>query len=177
VKIRVIDDEEGQLGVMAPREALQMARDRGRDLIEIVPNADPPVCKIMDFGKFKYEVSKKEKLQRKHQHVALVKELRFHPNTDIHDFDFKARHARQFLEEGNKVKAVVVFKGREITYKEHGEDVLQRLTARLSDVAKIDQEARLEGRHMIMIFAPERSKKKQDSGKHTETKKENDNKE
>ena len=177
MKIRVIDDEEGQLGVMAPREALQMARDRGRDLIEIVPNADPPVCKIMDFGKFKYELSKKEKLQRKHQHVALVKELRFHPNTDIHDFDFKARHARQFLEEGNKVKAVVVFKGREITYKEHGEDVLQRLTERLSDVAKVDQEVRLEGRHMIMIFAPDRSKKKQDSGKHTEAKKGIDNKE
>lgn len=177
MKVRVIDDEEGQLGIMAPREALQLARDRGRDLIEIVPNANPPVCKIMDFGKFKYELSKKEKLQRKHQHIALVKELRFHPNTDIHDFNFKTKHARQFLEDGNKVKAVVVFKGREITYKEQGENVLQRLTVKLEDIAKVDQEVRLEGRHMIMIFAPDKSKKKQDSGKQVEVKKANENKE
>ncbi len=150
---------------MTPREAIQMARERQRDLIEIVPNANPPVCKIMDFGKFKYEVSKKEKLQRKHQHVALVKELRFHPNTDIHDFNFKTKHARQFLEEGNKVKAVVVFKGREIAYKEHGEDVLQRLTQNLADISKVDQEPKLEGRHMIMIFAPDKTKKKPETGK------------
>lgn len=145
---------------MSPAEALRLARQRGLDLIEIVPNATPPVCKIMDFGKYKYEQTKKDKLQRKHQHITLLKELRFHPNTDVHDFDFKVRHARRFLEEGHKLKATVVFKGREITYKEHGEDLLRRLTEQLADVAKIDQEAKLEGKHMAMIFTPDRGAKK-----------------
>ena len=145
---------------MTPMEALQVARQRGLDLIEIVPNATPPVCKIMDLGKYKYEQTKKDKLQRKHQHVTQLKELRFHPNTDVHDFEFKARHARNFLEEGHKVKATVVFKGREITYKEHGEDLLRRLTEVLSDIAKIDQDSKLEGRSMAMIFAPDKSSKK-----------------
>jgi len=145
---------------MSPAEAIKMAQQRGFDLIEIVPNAEPPVCKIMDFGKFKYEQTKKDKLQRKHQHVSLLKELRFHPNTDDHDFEFKTRHARRFLEEGHKVKATVVFKGREITYKEHGQEILKRLAELLVDLAKVDQEAKLEGRSMAMIFAPDRSGKK-----------------
>lgn len=162
-KIRVIDDQ-GQLGVLTPQEAIRLAQQRGLDLIEIVPNAVPPVCKIMDFGKFKYEQTKKDKLQRKHQHVTQLKEIRFHPNTDVHDFDFKVRHARNFLEEGHKVKATVVFKGREITYKEHGEDVLKRFAEQLVEIAKVDQVAKLEGRTMAMIFAPDKnSKKKPDS--------------
>lgn len=156
----MIDDEGQQLGVMSSTEALQIARSRGRDLIEIVPSADPPVCKVMDFGKYKYELAKKEKLQRKHQHVAQVKEIRFHPNTDVHDFEFKTRHARQFIEDGHKVKATVIFKGREITYKELGRDVLERFTEKLTDIAKIDQPLKLEGRQMIMIFSPDRSVKK-----------------
>lgn len=146
---------------MTPRAAIALARERDADLVEIVPGASPPVCKIINFGKFKYELAKKDKIQKKHQHVSLLKELRFHPNTDVHDFDFKARHAMRFLAEGHKVKATVVFKGREITYKEQGEDVLKRLAERLTDVAKVDQEAHMEGKSMIMIFAPER-KKKQD---------------
>jgi translation initiation factor IF-3 len=97
-KVRVIDDH-GQVGVMHPSEAFKLAQQRGLDLIEIVPNATPPVCKIMDFGKFKYEQTKKDKIQRKHQHVSQLKELRFHPNTDVHDFEFKAKHAINFLEE------------------------------------------------------------------------------
>ncbi len=154
---------------MNPGEGLKIAQQRGLDLIEIVPNATPPVCKIMDFGKFKYEQTKKDKLQRKHQHVTQLKELRFHPNTDDHDFNFKARHARKFLEEGHKVKATVVFKGREITYKEHGEQVLQRLTEQLAEVAKVDQEAKLEGRSMAMIFAPEKGMKKKTESKQKST--------
>jgi len=145
---------------MTPAEAIQSARQRGLDLIEIVPNATPPVCKIMDLGKFKYEQTKKDKLQRKHQHVTQLKELRFHPNTDVHDFEFKTRHARKFLEEGHKVKATVVFKGREITYKEHGEELLKRLAEVLADIAKVDQESKLEGRTMAMIFAPDKGQKK-----------------
>jgi translation initiation factor IF-3 len=144
---------------MHPTEALKIARQRSLDLIEIVPNATPPVCKIMDFGKFKYEQTKKDKLQRKHQHVTQLKELRFHPNTDIHDFEFKARHARNFLEAGNKVKATVVFKGREITYTEQGKEILNRLIEKLADVGKVDQEAKLEGRSMAMIIAPDKSSK------------------
>lgn len=158
-QVRVIDDA-GQLGVMSPAEGIKLARQRGLDLIEIVPNATPPVCKIMDFGKFKYEQTKKDKLQRKHQHVTQLKELRFHPNTDDHDFEFKTRHARRFLEEGHKLKATVVFKGREITYKEHGEELLRRLAEKLADLAKVDQVAKLEGRSMAMIFAPDKGGKK-----------------
>jgi translation initiation factor IF-3 len=153
---------------MSSREAVAIAQQRGLDLIEIVPKASPPVCKIMDFGKYKYEQSKKDKLQRKHQQVTQVKELRFHPNTDDHDLEFKMRHARKFLEEGHKVKATVVFKGREITYKEHGEVLLQRLADQLRDIAKIDQLAKLEGRSMAMIFAPDKGTKKKAVAKHME---------
>jgi translation initiation factor IF-3 len=145
---------------MTPAQAIGMAREREADLVEIVPNAVPPVCKIINFGKFKYELAKKDKLQKKHQHVSLLKELRFHPNTDVHDFDFKVRHAKNFLGEGHKVKATVVFKGREITYKEKGEVLLARLVEQLTDISKVDQPAHMEGRSMIIILVPDRSKKK-----------------
>jgi len=145
---------------MTPAAAIAMAKEREADLVEIVPNATPPVCKIINFGKFKYELAKKDKLQKKHQHVSLLKELRFHPNTDVHDFEFKTRHARNFLMDGHKVKATVVFKGREITYKEKGETLLARLVERISDICKIDQPAHMEGRSMIMILVPDRGKKK-----------------
>jgi translation initiation factor IF-3 len=158
-EIRVIDQHGLQLGVMTPANAVAMARERAADLVEIVPNAVPPVCKIIDFGKFKYELAKKDKIQKKHQHVSLLKELRFHPNTDTHDFDFKSRHARQFLMEGHKVKATVVFKGREITYKGKGEALLARLLERLTEVCKVDQPSHMEGRSMIIILAPDRKKK------------------
>ncbi len=157
--MRVIDERGGQLGVMSPRDALALARERDADLVEIVPNANPPVCKVINYGKYKYELAKKDKIQKKHQHVTQLKELRFHPNTDTHDFNFKMRHARNFLMEGHKVKATVVFKGREITYQDQGKDLLNRLTEQLSDIAKIDQAAHMEGRSMIAIFAPERKKK------------------
>ena len=125
-----------------------------------MPTINPPVCKIIDFGKYKYEQQKKKKLQKKNQIVVHLKEVRFHPNTDVHDFEFKARHAREFLNEGHKVKAVVVFKGREITYREFGEELLKRLTEKLEDVSKIDQSLHMEGRHMIVIYTPEKAKKK-----------------
>ncbi len=150
---------------MSPREAISIAQQRGSDLIEIVPNAVPPVCKIMDLGKYKYEQAKKDKIQRKHQQVTQVKELRFHPNTDDHDFEFKYRHAVRFLDEGHKVKATVVFKGREITYAEHGEILLKRLAEKLFDVAKVDQEAKLEGKSMSMIFAADKGTKKKQTVK------------
>lgn len=142
-----------------------MAVERGKDLIEIVPNADPPVCKIMDFGKYRYELAKKEKLQRKHQHVTQVKEIRFHPNTDTHDFEFKVRHARAFIEQGHKVKATVVFKGREITYQELGRNMIDRFTEALSDIAKVESEAKMEGRQMIAFYVADKTKKKTTASK------------
>lgn len=154
---------------MHPTDAVKLARQRGLDLIEIVPNATPPVCKIMDFGKYKYEQTKKDKIQRKHQQITHVKELRFHPNTDVHDFEFKTRHARRFLEDGHKVKATVVFKGREITYVEQGESLLHRLEEKLSDIGKVEQIAKLEGKSMSVIFAPDRSSKKKSEKKQTST--------
>ena len=147
------------MGVMTPREAIKLALERESDLVEIVPSAKPPVCKIISFGKFKYEQAKKDKFQRKHQHVSLLKELRFHPNTDTHDFDFKVRHACRFLADGHKVKATVVFKGREITRKEKGEELLGRLAELVSDFGRIDQPARMEGRSMVLLLVPDRKKK------------------
>lgn len=144
---------------MPVSEALKIAEQQGLDLIEIVPNANPPVCKIMDYGKYRYEQSKREKIQKKHQHVTHVKEIRFHPNTDTHDFEFKARHAREFLNNGDKVKATVIFKGREITYQEQGKELLDRLAEKLSDIARIEQEATMEGRQMVAIFVPDKKKK------------------
>lgn len=149
------------------KDALAAAAAKTLDLIEIVPTADPPVCKIMDFGKYKYELAKKDKLQKKHQHVTLVKEIRFHPNTDTHDFDFKVRHARGFIEEGHKVKATVVFKGREITYQDQGRAMLDRFTEQLEDIAKIDAPAKMEGRQMIAYYVADKSKKKVEGSKQT----------
>lgn len=160
----MVTDEGEQLGIMPIGEALREAANRTSDLIEIVPNASPPVCKLMDFGKYRYEQAKRDKIQKKHQHVTLVKEIRFHPNTDTHDFEFKTRHAREFILEGNKVKATVVFKGREITYQEQGKELLDRFTERMSDVARIEQDAKMEGRQMVAYYVPEKGKKKSVEG-------------
>jgi len=130
------------------------------DLVEIAPQATPPVCKIIDFGKFVYELQKKEKLQKKKQVVSVLKEIRLHPNTDTHDFDFKARHAINFIENGDKVKVSVIFKGRELAYTEIGETLLRKFLERLSDVAKVEQEPKFEGRAMHAILAPQKGKKK-----------------
>jgi translation initiation factor IF-3 len=131
--------------------------------VEIAPQAKPPVCKVIDFGKFRYELQKKDKLQKKNQQVSVLKEIRFHPNTDVHDFDFKTRHAINFLEEGNKVKASVMFKGREMAYIELGENLLKRFLERIQDVAKIEVEPKMEGRNMSVIVVPssKKAKKKQ----------------
>ena len=119
-QVRVIDIDGKQLGIMLINDALEIAEERGQDLVEIAPQAAPPVCKIIDYGKFKYEQQKREKLQKKNQTVSILKEIRLHPNTDVHDFEFKVRHAINFLEEGNKVKVSVMFKGRQMAYKEQG---------------------------------------------------------
>jgi len=130
------------------------------DLVEIAPNAKPPVCKIIDYGKFVYEQQKRDKLQKKKQHVTVLKEIRLHPNTDTHDFEFKARHAINFIEEGNKVKVAVIFKGRELAYKSHGEELLKRFIEILSEVAKVEYPIKFEGRTMHTILAPIKGQKK-----------------
>ena len=162
-KIRVIDVDGTQLGVYTVRDALKIAAERGQDLIEIAPQANPPVCKIIDFGKFKYEQQKREKIQRKNQQVSLLKEIRLHPNTDIHDFEFKAKHALNFLEEGNKVKVVVMFKGREMAYNEQGEDLLNKFVEKVQDIAKIESPIKMEGKNMNVILVPSKIKSKKNN--------------
>ncbi len=124
------------------------------DLVEVAPNANPPVCKVIDFGKYMYEKKKKEKEAKKKQHTIQVKELRFRPTTDDHDLEFKTRHAREFLEGGDKVKATVQFRGRDMLYTEQGEELLKNLADELSDISKIESNPTMEGRRMIMILSP-----------------------
>ncbi len=145
---------------MAPKDALKIAQERELDLVEIAPQAKPPVCKIIDFGKFRYEQQKREKQQRKSQQAGQLKEVRLHPRTDTHDVQFKVRHAKEFLAEGHKVKFAVVFKGREITRKEVGRELLDEIIELLQDDAKIDQPVRTDGHNMSVILAPEKKKKK-----------------
>ena len=159
-ELRVIAPNGDQLGIMPSDRALRMAADLELDLVEIAPQAQPPVCKIMDFGKFKYEQQKKDKLMRKRQQIVLLKEVRFHPNIDTHDFDFKLRHARQFLIDGNKVKASVVFRGRQMAHQEFGVELLKRFREQLEDIAIVEREPLLEGRSLIAIFAPDKKKMK-----------------
>lgn len=135
------------------------------DLVEIAPQANPPVCKIIDFGKYKYEQQKREKIQRKNQVVSILKEIRLHPNTDVHDFQFKAKHAANFIEEGNKVKVSVIFKGRELAYTEQGEELINKFIETLSDIAKVEVPPKMEGRSMSAILVPLSKKgKKQKQG-------------
>ncbi len=131
-----------------------MAEEKEQDLVEIAPQAKPPVCKIIDYGKFRYEQQKRDKLQRKNQSVSILKEIRFHPNTDVHDFEFKAKHAINFLNEGNKVKATVRFKGREMAYKEQGSNLLNRFIERIEEYAKVETPIKMEGRNMSVILVP-----------------------
>src|SRR5688572_20374879 len=153
-EVRVIDADGAQLGILRTDEALRRAEEAGLDLVEVSPKAMPPVCKIMDFGKFKYETAKKTKEARKHQSTVTVKEIKFRPKTDDHDLDFKVKHIRRFLQEGNKAKLVVVFRGREIVHPETGQDMLKQVFEATQDIAMIEQAPLMEGRRMLMVIAP-----------------------
>lgn len=157
-KVRVVDPL-GNHGIYSLDDALELARDRELDLVEIAPEADPPVVKIIDYGKYRYELQKKEKEARKKTSTVSLKEIRFRPHTDTHDFEFKTKHAHGFLEEGNKVKAWVQFRGRDIIYQDQGMDLLRRFIEELQDVAKVDQPPRMEGRRMTTILAPTKKAK------------------
>jgi translation initiation factor IF-3 len=135
-------------------EALRMAQEADLDLVEVAPTARPPVVRVMDFGKFKFEQAKQARIAKKKQHIIQLKEVKFRPGIDDHDFDFKTRHAREFLGDGNKVKVTMMFRGRQMAHIDLGRDVLDRVASELKDIAKIEQDPKLEGRNMSMVLAP-----------------------
>jgi len=157
--VRLVGDNV-EMGIYPIEEALKKAEELELDLVEISPKADPPVCKIMDYSKFLYELKKKEKAIKQKTHKVVVKEIRFGPQTDEHDYEFKKKYAIKFLQEGNKVKAYVFFKGRSIIYKDQGQLLLLRLAEDLEEYGKVEQLPKMEGKKMIMMIAPLTKKKK-----------------
>lgn len=157
-QVRLVGDNV-EVGIYSLQEALKMAQDQALDLVEISPQVDPPVCKIIDYNKFLYDKKKKEKEMKAKSKVSEVKEIRFTPNTDDHDFDFKAKHAESFLKEGNKVKAYVQFKGRAIQFQERGQLLLLKFAERLAEIAVLENMPKMEGRRMLAMFAPKGKKK------------------
>ncbi|MEK6725526.1 MAG: translation initiation factor IF-3 [Deltaproteobacteria bacterium] len=155
-EIRVLGSDGGQLGIMSVRDALAAAEAEGLDLVEISPGAIPPVCRIMDYGKFKYQQSKKSHEAKKKQSVVLVKEVKLGPKTEEHDFQFKFKHVLRFLEDGNKAKVTVLFRGREMAHTEFGRALLDRMAEMVKDHGVIEQTPRQEGRNMTMIIAPKK---------------------
>ncbi len=153
-QIRLIDHEGENRGVIDPRDAIRMAEEVGLDLVEISPNADPPVCKIMDFGKFKYEQQKKQNEAKKKQRVIEIKEVKFRPNIDIHDYEVKMRNVTRFLEDGDKVKVTLRFRGREMAHQELGREVLERIASDTVELGKVESMPKMEGRQMIMVIGP-----------------------
>ncbi|MBX5464600.1 MAG: translation initiation factor IF-3 [Clostridia bacterium] len=163
-EVRVIDEDGTQLGVFLTREALRVAAERGLDLVEVAPNATPPVCRLMDYGRYKYEQAKQEREARRHQRLVDIKEVKLRPNIDDHDFEVKVRNAERFLREGNKVKCTIMFRGREIVHSSLGLQLLRQLQGRVQDLAVVEQEPRVEGRNMVMFLSPKPSAVKQRTG-------------
>jgi len=153
-QIRLIDEEGQQVGVMAPRDALKLARERGLDLVEISPTAQPPVCKIMDYGKYLYELNKKLHEQRKHQKGTRLKEVKLRPRTDEHDYEFKKNHVIRFLEEGDKVRLVMMFRGREVEHANLGRRKIDRLLNEVAHVGSVEVRPAMEGRMLVTILTP-----------------------
>ncbi|AOL93927.1 MULTISPECIES: translation initiation factor IF-3 [unclassified Porphyrobacter] len=153
-KVRVIDDEGENLGVMYTREAIEQANEKGLNLVEVSPNADPPVCKFLDVGKYRYEAQKKANLARKTQKTQDIKEVKMRPNIDTHDYDVKMRNVTKFIEHGDKVKITLRFRGREMAHQHLGMDLLKKVQEDVAEVAKVEAFPRLEGRQMLMVLAP-----------------------
>lgn len=152
-EVQLITDEGQKLGVMSLRDALEKAQEKNLDLVLVAPQANPPVCKIMNYGKYKFEQAKKEKEAKKKQKVLEIKEIRITPNIEEHDFEFKAKNARKFLESGNKLKITLRFRGREINNSKMGENVLNKFIENLSDIAVVEKKPKLEGRNMFIMLA------------------------
>jgi len=156
-EVRVIDDEGKQIGILQPFEALRMAREKNLDLVEVSPTAQPPVCRIMDFGKYLYEQEKKERAAKKHQKIITVKEVKFRINVDEHDYEFKKNHVLRFLEDGDKVKATIFFRGREMTHTNLGREILDRLIKDVGDKGVVEFRPRMEGNTLHAILAPKKA--------------------
>ncbi|MDR3592883.1 MAG: translation initiation factor IF-3 [Negativicutes bacterium] len=152
-EVRLVSSTNEQLGILPLREAMRLATEQQLDLVEVAPLAKPPVCRIMDYGKFRYEQQKREKEARKKQKIVTLKEVKVRPNIEDHDFNVKLKNAQRFLEDGDKVKATVMFRGRELTHPELGRQVLVRMAAELKTIANVEREPKLEGKNMIMILA------------------------
>ena len=152
--VRLVDENGEMVGVVSAGEGLEMAKDAGLDLVEISPNADPPVCKILDFGKYKFEEQKKRHEQRKKQKIIAVKEIKMRPSIDVHDYDVKIRNARRFIDDGDKVKVTIRFRGRELAHQQLGMKVLERMRDDMEEVSKVEQTPQMEGRMMTMVIAP-----------------------
>ncbi len=161
-EVRLIGDDGTQIGIVSTQKALEIAQSKGLDLVEVAPGVKPPVCKIMDFGKFSYEQSKKAKIAKKKQHTIHLKEMRFRPKTEEHDYRFKLKHIIEFLNQGNKVKVIVVYRGRELVHKELGLKILDRIVADLADHGEPESEAKMEGRNLSIIFLAKKTAKKPD---------------
>jgi translation initiation factor IF-3 len=161
-EIRLIDEEGTQLGIMSPNDAMRIAEQRGLDLVEVAPQAGPPVCRIMDFGKYKYELAQKEKRSRKHQSQIVVKEMKLRPKIEDHDFETKKKHIVRFLDHGDKVKVTIMFRGREMTHTELGLALLKRMAADVEELAIVESPPKLDGRNMIMVLSPVAKKEKKE---------------
>ena len=153
-KVRVIDQDGENIGVMYTREAIEQAASVGLDLVEVSPNADPPVCKFLDVGKFRYEAQKKANLARKTQKTQEIKEIKMRPNIDDHDYDVKMRNVNRFIEDGDKVKVTLRFRGRELSHQQLGMNLLRRVQEDVAEIAKVEAYPRMEGRQMLMVLAP-----------------------
>lgn len=167
-EVRVIDNDGTMLGIFTPFEALKMAEDKGLDLIEVAPNAKPPTCKITDYGKYKYELKKKEHEARKNQTVITIKEIQLRPRTDQHDLDVKMRQAREFLLDGDKVKVNLRFYGREMAHQELGMQLLQKVIAALTDIAAVEAAPKMEGKQLFVLLGPDAAKIKDYQKKESE---------
>ena len=155
-EVRVVDEEGGQVGVMTPEQALGIAQERNLDLVEVAPSANPPVCRIMNYGKFQYQKSKRAHEARKHQKQVVLKEVKFRPKTEEHDYQFKKNHIVRFIGEGNKAKATVVFRGREMTHQEIGRRLMERLVNDLKEIAEVERPPKMEGYSLVTIFMPKK---------------------
>lgn len=153
-EVRVTSNAGEQIGIMPVRDALRMAAEQQLDLVEVAPMAKPPVCRIMDFGKFKYEQQKRDKETKKKQKVVTIKEVKLRPNIEDHDFNVKKKNAQRFLEDGDKVKVTIMFRGRELSHPELGKQLLIKMAAELKEIATVERDSKLEGKNMIMILAP-----------------------
>ncbi|MEI0477508.1 translation initiation factor IF-3 [Brachyspira pulli] len=158
-EVRVVHDERGSLGVMSIKDALALAKEEGSDLVEIVPTAEPPVCKIINYGKYKFDIQKKSKEAKKKQKLVQLKEIKMRPQISIHDYNFKMKHIREFLDEGNKVKITIMFRGREMAHTEFGYDLINKIIQDLENEATTEKPAKLEGKNLSAVLNPMKMKK------------------